>query len=152
MIKLLFVQNKGFLFKRIRKLINSDYDHVALIISDTELIEATPFKGVHIEKIEKYKNTYTRSFNLRYKELEEPILKYIKSKIGKKYDLLHVLSLYFFILFNIDLKKSPIDLKNSFICSELIVESAEYAGFKFPDGLDTDRITPQDLLNSELIK
>jgi hypothetical protein len=44
----------------------------------------------------------------------------------------------------------PIDIKNAFVCSELVSQAGEYAGVKFMAGA-TDRVTPADIVSSGLL-
>lgn len=55
------------------------------------------------------------------------------------------------ILLGVKKTLNSIDIKNSFVCSELIAQSAEISGFNFRNDMATDRITPPDIMASEKV-
>lgn len=151
---LIFVRNNGWLFNRIRQVTNSEFDHLALCISDSHLIEATPTRGVARAFITKYDST-THSvcrFNDEYKSNIDTLVSYCESKLGRKYDLLQVISLYILILLGIKTSTNPLDIREAFVCSELVGQGAEEAGIIFADGVATDRLTPGDIYNSDKLE
>lgn len=108
-----------YISKFIRFVLKSEYSHLALIISDTEVLEEDGIAGfTRIRPIEIYKNysdIYTCD-SLTDKQRED-IVKYSMSKIGEKYDyyLLFVLFMKYAFGLRIRYKDNEAD-----ICSELV--------------------------------
>ena len=151
---LIFVKNKGWLFDRVRKVTNSDFDHIAICVSDKYLIEATPTRGVAREKISKYAMDEYEACRLKdeYRDNVNSMVSYCESKLGKKYDLLQVLSLYILIILGIGRTVDPLDVREAFVCSELIGQGAEEAGIIFAEDVAIDRLTPADIYNSDKLE
>ena len=159
---LLLVKNYSFIGNMIRKILDSEYNHVGLFVTDDEVIEAT-FKGVYktdISKFEELRDKNKLEFNIyRFREITETqlilMIDYALGNVGMKYDFWQLITLYLFFLLHINRKIEPIDVCNAWICSELIGESAEHAGIRFQGNVDSDNITPKDIYTSlkvELIK
>ena len=151
---LIFVKNKGFLFDKIRKLLNCEYDHIGIMLTDNTLIDATPFKGVAVRSLKEFYNCNVAFYRLKedYRKHIEDMLSYCSSNVGCKYDLLQIISLYFLIIFNIKKTFDPLDIARAFVCSELIAQAAEFSGFKFNSYIATDRLTPTDIQYSEVLE
>ena len=151
---LIFIRNKGWLFDRVRKTLGSEFDHVAICISDTALVEATPTRGVAREDIHKYDSATHCVCRLKdeYRDNLNIMISYCESKVGKKYDLIQVISLYILIILGIKRTVDPIDIGDAFVCSELISQGAESAGIIFADGVAIDRLTPADIYSSDKLE
>jgi len=149
---LIFVKNKGFLFDKIRNILNSDTDHVGIMLTDNTLIDAT-LAGVKIRPLTVFDGLEYCVYRLKpeYAHHIDEMLNYCTSKLGCGYDFIQIISLYFLILLGIKKTLNPIDIGNAFVCSELIAQSAECAGFSFQDEMATDRITPLELQQSEKV-
>jgi hypothetical protein len=152
---LILVRNKGWIFSNIRKMTGSEFDHVGMLyVGDTTMvIDATPLSGVSIRGIEVFWNNFYRVY--RFKSPYQPVVpekmvEYCKSKVGSWYDIVQALCLYIMIALRIKRELDPIDMKNAFVCSELVSQAGEYAGVKFMVGA-TDRVTPADIVNSGLL-
>jgi len=151
---LIFVKNNGWIFKRIRDVLDSEYDHIAICVSDKYLVEATPTRGVAREDITKYDSAIHSVCRLRdeYKSNISKMVSYCESKIGSNYDLLQLISLYILIILGVRRNIDPLDVREAFVCSELVGQGAEEAGIIFVDGVATDRLTPEDIYNSEKLE
>ena len=156
---LIFVRDETFLSWIIRTITKSYYNHIAILISETEVLEALP-NGVFITPLSSYEDREF-SHKLEYrifevdgmtKEQVYKVIEFSKKEVGKKYDFLQLVSIYFFYLFGIPKKYEPIDVTEAWICSELVAEAFEYAGIKFSNDINSDNMTPKDILNSNLLK
>ena len=148
---LIFVKNKGWLFDRVRKITESEFDHIAIFVSEDEIIEATPTRGVarvNVGKYDQVTHSVCRIKDEHRGELNK-MVSYCIDKIGRKYDLLQAISIYILIILGIKRTVNPLDIRNAFVCSELIGQAAEEAGVIFKDGVAIDRLTPADIYNSE---
>lgn len=151
---LIFVKNRGWLFDRVRRVLKSEFDHIAICCSDTHLVEATPTRGVAKEKISKYDSATHSVCRLKdeYRGNLNIMVSYCESKVGKKYDLLQVISLYILIILGIKRTIDPLDIMEAFVCSELIGQGAERADIIFAEGVAIDRLTPADIYNSDKLE
>ena len=148
---ILLVRNGGCLFKRIRDLTNSEFDHAAIFIAEDKVIESIPV-GVVIRDFSKvYKNSNYKICRLTDQSRVPKMVEYCLSNLGKHYDFLQLLSLYILVGLRVKRTVEPIEFKNAFICTELISQAAEFAGFRFQDGVANDRITPQDIYSSNKV-
>lgn len=147
---LLFIKNKGFIFDKIRDVLGGDSDHVAMMLTDNLLVDATPLEGVAIRKLSVYNDVEVSFYRLKepYQPYLEDMLNYCTANVGCKYDLIQTISLYFCLLFRVSKKINPIDIATAFVCSELIAQAAEKSGFSFNPDMATDRLTPVDIKNS----
>ena len=148
---IVLVRNGGCLFKRIRDLCRSEYDHAAIFISEDKVVEALP-QGVVIRDYNKvYKNSEHKICRLTDQSRVPKMVEYCLSKLGKRYDFLQIISLYILVGLRIKRTVEPIEFKDAFICTELISQAAEYAGFRFKDDVANDRINPQDIYSSNKV-
>lgn len=152
---LILVKNRGWIFDNIRKMTGSEFDHVGMLyVGDTIMvIDATPFSGVSIRNIEVFRNNDYQVYRLKapYQPIvPNKMVEYCKNKVGCWYDIIQAFCLYFMIAFKIKTELDPVDVKNAFVCSELVAQAGEYAGVKFVQGA-TDRVTPGDIVNSGLL-
>jgi len=150
---IIFVKNKGWLFNNIRDLTDSDFDHVGILsVGDTIMvIDATPLAGVAMRPIECFRNNEYKVYRLKapYQSFADKMIDYCENNMGRSYDFIQALCLYVMIAFKMKTTLDPVDIRNAFVCSELISQAAEYAGFYFVDNkIATDRITPADILYS----
>ena len=151
---IIFVKNKGWIFDRVRSVIDSDFDHIAVCVSGTHLVEATPTRGVAKEKISKYDSVTHSVCRLKhgYKGHIKSLVSYCESKVGKRYDVLQLISLYILILLGIKRTIAPIDIREAFVCSELIGQGAYSAGIELIEGVEVDRLTPGDIYESDKLE
>jgi len=136
----------------LRKLINARYDHVALFVTDNLLVESTPQGGVKIIEFEKYKYEDYRMLKIKDPSVIDKMIDFHLLKVGKGYDFINLIGLYFTIILNLNKQLSILDVPDAFLCCELMADSAQYAGFNFDESLDKDFLTPAHIINSDKIK
>ncbi|HBY19724.1 MAG TPA: hypothetical protein DEG71_01730 [Clostridiales bacterium] len=102
----------------IRKITNSNYSHVAIVVSPTQIIEGDGYTGhVRYRNILEYKNhldIYTLDFLTDEQRIG--IASYMESKVGLKYDRL--LLLWLFIKYTLHIRL-PYKNDKKVICSEI---------------------------------
>jgi len=144
---ILACKNNSFLSFAIRFLTKSKYSHLAIIVSESEIIEADGIVGfINRKNINEYKNyadVYICGLNDKQRN---DICNYAISKINAKYDyyLLFVLFVKFVFGIKIKIKDSEDD-----ICSELVNDAYKSVGImlskkRFP--------IPDDVLSSERLR
>lgn len=147
---ILVVKNKGWLFDKIRTMIQADFDHVALYVTDNLIVEATPTAGVKIVDASKYTGQEKKVLELLPGNDKERLIEFALMKVGTGYDWLNLIALYLQVAFSI--QRDSLDIPNAFLCVELLADGAEYAGFSFKEGVDKDRLTPADIISSDKVK
>lgn len=156
---IVLVRHNSIMGKLIRKFDGGYYNHVGILVTDNIIIDAG-FAGVRtllvseLETGAKKKKLEYNIFEVKdlTQEQKNIIAEYVINRIGTKYDFLQLISLLVFFVFNINRKKEdPIDIRNKFICSELVSESFNEANFKFSDNIDNDNITPNDIACSGVL-
>lgn len=160
---LLFVRRHGFIGWCIRRITSSRYNHVGVINYDYKtgvktVIEAA-FGGVREIPLDKYFQDIERRVCkcaiYRFKVISDAqingIIDFMSQKIDNKYDYLQLICLALFLLFHITRRIEPIDICDAWICSELVAEASESVGLRLSDKIDSDCITPQDIVTSERI-
>lgn len=150
---IILVRNKGMLFDKIRNAMNSEYDHVGIMITENTLIDATPTTGVAVRSLEVFDGLDTQTYRLRnmYRPNIDKMVEYCLDKVGSKYDIIQTICLYFLMILGIKKTLNPIDIGNAFVCSELIAQAATFSGFNFDESMATDRITPADIARSDKV-
>jgi len=112
--------------KIIRKVTHSYWNHAGIYIGHGKQIEARKFGVVQSSYVDK--GEYTKVISKKLSKVQrEKIVEYAKQQIGKKYDYMQLVSLFFIWLFHIGQVKN---VKNHFICSELVAEAYTKAGIK----------------------
>lgn len=151
---LLVKYKSGIFSKLIRIITKSEWNHCAWAINDYQLIESL-FQGVVISDISKFMNSakydlkLVRVKNINIKSLNLAVCE-AEKQVGKNYDILQLISLA--ILFLLRYRKiQPIDLKDAYICSELIATKLRNFGFQFHDKFDADSISPADIERSDRV-
>lgn len=126
----------------IRWFTQSRYSHVALV-KNNEVIDATFRYGVKKRQLLDLKTSYSL---IEFREVpnldEEKAWKFAENQIGKPYDWLSILGIFF-------RRKWTSDI--SWFCSELIACSL-FEGGVTVIRKQANRVTPENLLNSPLIK
>jgi len=151
---ILLVSSNDIIARLIQYFTKGHYNHVAFMISDTELIEAT-YHGVLLTKLSKYKNKCDYKISsVKNVSLSDRYTMYsfVHCQLGMKYDFIQILSIFFCLLFNIKRNFKPLELKKAFICSELIAEAYDIVGIKFASNVHKDLITPSDIEKSEFVR
>ena len=150
---IILVRNKGMLFDKIRNAMNSEYDHVGIMITENTLIDATPTTGVAVRSLEVFDGLDTQTYRLRnmYRPNIDKMVEYCLDKVASKYDIIQTICLYFLMILGIKKTLNPIDIGNAFVCSELIAQAATFSGFNFDESMATDRITPADIARSDKV-
>jgi len=146
---LVFFKGKGFVSKVISLLTNSPYTHVAIAVSDTEILEADVFIKSRIRTLNK-EDVYCV---MRYENLTEQQLNFIKNEcynsIGISYDYFQVFLWSLRLIFKY--KKGVVNNANKEYCSELVDRIYYEAGVVLlPNALEGD-CTPAQLLDSPLL-
>lgn len=123
------------------------WNHVAWFINSEEVVEAG-FKKVRRRLASKY-NTW--AYNTRVRKIKdglikkddlEKAIKEAESRVGLGYDWLQAITMGILYLFG-KTDVSPIDLRNKFICSELIAEPLESSHFYIVDNVPVRNIFPR---------
>jgi len=149
---IIFVRTENLIGKWIRQIDGGYYNHVGIMISDDELVEAT-YKGVKIAKLDKYKDV-EHTFGVIKGVSESDIysaISFAQCQVGLTYDFFQIAVLLVYYLFHINKKKQPLDIKKAYICSELVAEAFETVNINFNENIAINAITPHDLEVSELI-
>jgi uncharacterized protein YycO len=158
---LIFVRNYNFIASAIRVVTKGEVNHVAMFKSDREIIEAkfggvavTPYNVfVNDEKLGKLDYAiYGWKEGAVSEEAIDGMIAFMERQIGRKYDFLQLLSIAFFLLFKISLKIEPIDIRQAWLCSELVAEAAYPYGIQFDAKVDPDNMSPQDIMTSDVLE
>jgi hypothetical protein len=148
---LIFIANKNWFFDYLRGVAKARFDHVGMFIDVDKYIEAVPFGGVHIKD---YSNVWQQDHSIVRLKDETKIpkmIEYCLKQEGKKYDFLQAVCVYFLVLFRITRTLNPVEIGSAFVCTELIGQAANYAGFKFVENINADRLLPDDIYNSDKV-
>ena len=151
---ILLVSSNDIIARLIQYFTKGHYNHVAFMISDTELIEAT-YRGVLLSKLSKYNNNCDYKIcSIKDISLSDRYTMYsfIHAQLGMNYDFIQIISIFFCLLLNIKRDFKPIEVKKAFICSELIAEAYDIVGVKFVSNVHKDLITPSDIEKSEFVR
>lgn len=120
-----FVRDKGLLNDLITSVDKGQFDHVALFVSETEIIEANYDIKVEIDKFS-YPNYEIISLNLN-EEQQAKVLELSKKYIGKKYDFMEILDIFLRKEFNLTFLEK-LNNESEVICSELVADILEGIG------------------------
>lgn len=148
---IIFIVNKNFFFDYLRSIASASFDHVAMFVSQDRVIEAVPLGGVRVRDYKEFMDQDHRIGRINDQIRVPKMVEYCLKQEGRKYDLLQAICVYFMVLFRIKRSLSPIEIGTAFVCTELIGQSANYAGFKFVDNIDSDRLLPDDIYNSDKV-
>lgn len=120
----------------------SNYSHVALMKGDT-IIEATLKHGVVVKPLQDFMKKYKRKLICEVEGVdEEKAWNFALDQCNKPYD---VKAIFGFLL-----RRNWTD-DNSWFCSELVAASLLKGGVSIVRK-DASRVTPEDILNSPLVK
>jgi len=144
---ILACKSNSFLSFAIRFLTKSKYSHLAIIVSESEIIEADGIVGfINRKNINDYINEadiYTCDLT---DEQRQDVVEYAISKIGKKYDYFLVFVLFLRFTFGIKIKIKDTD---DDICSELVNDCYSSVNLK----LSKKRFPiPDDVIKSGLLR
>lgn len=135
---LVFVRGHSLLSRLITLFDKGKWSHVAVAVSDTEIIEAAYFTKVRIRKME-YKDYEIAPMNLTFEE-QKTIVELAKKLEGKWYDYKQILWYVLRNLFKVE--KSPFwNNPNDLICSELVFILYSSIGKTYGDSF----VTPNEL-------
>ena len=156
---IILIRSYDFTGHQIRRVTGGTYNHVGLFVTDNIIIESNPGKGVILTPFDVYKKqeALNKCDYAIYKFIHlgpveiESVITFLLDKVGSKYDFLQLLSLFIFFIFNITRRIEPIDIRNAFICSELLAEAVESIGVRFVSHIDSDNITPTDIEKSIIV-
>ncbi|RLI54441.1 MAG: hypothetical protein DRP09_13030 [Candidatus Thorarchaeota archaeon] len=155
---LLLVRNYSWVGGRIRQLTNSPYNHVGMFVTPRIVAEAK-FSGVALTPLSKFIQSKQKGKldfavwrwkNVTPKQIEI-MVDYVEQQVGCKYDFLQLLCLGVYIILGVPLTIEPIDLRHSWICSELVAEAADTAKIRLSDKIDPDNTAPGDIVKSGLL-
>lgn len=149
---IIFVQGRGWISKQIMAVTKCEYSHVAMAISDEMLIEANPRKGVCIRPISKYDKCKKKIMRLKDQTKVPKMIQFCESKLDGGYDFINALRLVLKFIFRSKRTLSDLDIKEAFICSELLASAAEFSGFCFSENIHDLNITTADILKSEKLE
>lgn len=132
----------------IKKITYSKYSHLAIIVSNTLIIEADGISGFikyrNIEDFQSYSDIFTCD-SLTDKKSQEMIF-YLEGKVGQKYDRILLFWLFVKYVFRV---KLPYKNDSSMICSELVNNAYKSVGVR----LSKKRFpSPKDIINSKLLR
>jgi uncharacterized protein YycO len=155
---IIFVRTENFIGRQIRKVSGGYYNHVGIMISDTEIIEAT-YKGVKLTNLDKFDKLVEQGkaeYNIAsvIDVSEDDIysaVSFAHCQIGAKYDYIQLMSILFFFLLRINRKVDAIECSKAFICSELVAEAYKTVNVLFHENIHINLITPHDLEVSDRI-
>lgn len=149
---LFYKKTDFFISKVIAFLTKSDYTHVAIIINYNEetnivtVVESNRFTKTKISQIFLDDNYVIYTIPNKTKEMQDKILKFADLSLGKKYDYLQVLGLFFSLLFKKG-RNEYFNNKNKYICSELIDLAYYQAGVPRKNQLNIGNVTPFELID-----
>lgn len=139
---LIFVTNNNPGSWFIRWFTRSEYSHVVLVYNN-EVIEATFWHGVHKQSLDVILKSYKK---ILFREVENvdsaKAWSFAESQIGKPYDWLSLLGMFF---------RHRWTSTKAWFCSELVA-CALFEGGVTIIRKEANRVTPENLLNSPLIK
>ena len=146
---LLVVKSKSLAGRVIRWFTKSWANHVAVVYDQASVIEADPKSGVNFSYLKKYNDTTryeVRIFRFKDSEAIEQFMEALLTKLGRKYDWLHIASIVLRKVFNLRM-----DSKNMSICSEVVYEAAKESGIPVPNIQKVD-FTPASVLAWDQLK
>jgi uncharacterized protein YycO len=142
-IKLRFTDEPGIFPKLIKLYSWSNISHVEFVFSDGYLGAFFP-DGVKVKPFNysKPKRAWIGTVDVS-DALAKEIEAFARSQIGKKYSLLGIIG---FII------KHDFNKRNSYFCSELVLDAFKAANYQLLDLEEVDRVYPAELFASPLIK
>ena len=149
-----FVVHGNHLLSRIiRIVLDSHWNHATMYLGNGKCIE-TNNKGVEIRPLDKYKvkdievYRHNKISNLQRKMM----VSHAMQELGKRYDILQLVQLFFYFMFGIRGNAREIGSKNKYICSELVAESYHKTGLKVYKNYNPTQISPADFTASDQFK
>lgn len=144
---IIFYKRVGFINRLISWLTKSEYTHVALAVSDTEIIEANVFVNVRRIEFDKAEKVVIKRTRYLTHEQEKIILNYVNSKLGTKYDYLTIAKKAIHLLLKRD--RAIVDNDIRVYCSEIVDRAYLKAGIDLVSNRVDGDVTPSDLYLSE---
>ncbi|MHA1437856.1 MAG: YiiX/YebB-like N1pC/P60 family cysteine hydrolase [Promethearchaeota archaeon] len=156
---LILIKHHNLISSFIRRITNSEYNHVGIFVDEENIIEVK-FGGVVKTQFKEFKKAKEN------KKLEYAIFKiknitddqieimttFAKSELGARYDFAQFISIGLILLTGCTKRIEPLDNRNKWICSELISDGAYFAGIKFYENIDPDNISPGDIAKSQIVE
>ena len=144
---ILLVRGSGLISWIIKVVTHSEYSHVALVISETEIIEIDSFKRVSIRK-----NPYSNYDLIHVLDIpdrkRDKVVAFAKAQLGKQYDYAQLLEILFEMVFHTRLY---LNSKNKLICSELIDLAFMSQRINLVPGKRRGCVTPEDIAESPIV-
>ncbi len=138
-MKILAYKGKGLISRLIQFQTRSPYSHVALLLNESEVIEAwhvggvrklaTPFVGHDLKTVIDVYNI-TEDFD------EETVLKFLQKQLGKSYDFRSVFRF---------LTREKVVNDDKWFCSELICEAFSKGGLPLLKNISCSMVSPRDV-------
>ncbi len=144
---ILLVRGNGLASKLIKAITHSEYSHVALAISDTDIIEIDVFKKVSIHPNSYLDYDLVHVYNLTDTQ-RDSVIAYALAQLDLQYDYIQLMGLLIEILFH---ARSYLNSKNRLICSELIDLAFLSQGVDLVPWKDPGNVTPEDIAESPIV-
>lgn len=141
----------GVLSKIVRFFTRSKYSHISMAISSTHLIEANWYKKSNVIEF-KYNPNEMEIFRVENLTVEHQItiLQRSYEYINKYYDYIQIFG---HLLESLGIVvKNPLNSDNKIICSELIDRAYLDINIDLVDSREEGNVTPNDIVNSKLLK
>lgn len=140
--------SETFISSTIRMITHSKYSHIAIVVSETELIEADGITNrIRYRNINYYKNkadVYT--CNILTDKQRQNIVKFMQNSIGEKYD--YTLLIWLAVKYIFEILLPFIDNTTNKICSEIVNDAYDSVGCR----LCVDRWpTPSQIAESNML-
>lgn len=147
---IIFVRRKGIISKLIRLFDHrGKFSHVAIAISDTEILEADINIVSRVKKFNLKEYSYYEILDLGLSsEQQEKVVEISKAYIGKKYDYAQIFGYIIKNLFHLK-GKILFNNPNNLICSELVFNVLDHLGITNDLGI-TGEVRGIDLTPNEL--
>lgn len=137
------------LSRLIRWVTRKDVTHVAILVGDHLIMETSLF-GVRLRPLRDREYSYCI---LRCPTLTEEqqidITDFVMQSVGKGYDFKLLIGIGINLVFG---KQLSWNNKDRYICIELILKAYESVGIDLLPNINTDIMTPEDLLTSEFLE
>ena len=129
----------------------SPYSHVALAVSETEVIESNVIVNTWKTNFNTEETVVVKRYENLTSEQQKKIVEYAHSKIGTRYDYFAAVRWFLRIVFKRTQKIN--ESEKRLYCSEMIDRAYKQAGIDLVPDRSTGDVTPGDLYNSvELVE
>ena len=148
MVRLLLVKGNSFVSKIVKSITKSEYSHCGFLFGTTT-VEAD-FGGVQVRYIGNYPWPYeVREIKGMTWDKHYALHKWCLSQLGKPYDYMKIIGLFFELVFHFSRLRSLLKSKNAFHCSEFVAEGLRHVGLDL--GTATEVMTPSSISCASLL-